>query len=144
MCFERSSGRVRRLYCTQSRGHFRSNRDRNARMNGANDEGPSPAIGIAYRSVIHDWTCDNLHRFDVLEITVDHCLHRGKALRSVIFDLVDKIVLTAHGIGLSIGTDAPLDLAYLDQVAAIVERLKAAADSQHLAFTRLPGRDGAN
>jgi uncharacterized protein (UPF0276 family) len=113
-------------------------------MNGANDEGPSPAIGIAYRSVIHDWTCDNLHRFDALEITVDHCLHRGKALRSVIFDLVDKIVLTAHGIGLSIGTDAPLDLAYLDQVAAIVERLKAAAYSEHLAFTRVPGRDVAN
>ncbi len=38
----------------------------------------------------------------------------------------------------------PLDLAYLDQVAAVVERLKAPAYSEHLAFTRVPGRDLAN
>src|SRR5205085_12671277 len=45
------------------------------------------------------------------------------------------------GIGRSVGTDAPLDEGYLDQVAAIVERLKAPAYSEHLAFTRVPGRD---
>ncbi len=60
------------------------------------------------------------------------------------FDLVPLIPLTAHGIGLSIGTDAPLDLAYLDQVATVVERLEAPTYSEHLAFTRVPGRDLAN
>jgi uncharacterized protein len=114
-------------------------------MKGANDGGRSrPAIGIGYRAPISKWTRDNLARFDVLEITVDHCLNGGKALRSEIFDLVDRIPLTAHGIGLSIGTDEPLDLAYLDRVAAVVERLKAPAYSEHLAFTRVPGRDLAN
>jgi uncharacterized protein (UPF0276 family) len=103
-----------------------------------------PAIGIGYRAVIADWTLANLERFDVLEITVDHCIHRGQALRSAIFDLVGRIPLTAHGVGLSIGTDAPLDLAYLDEIAAIVDRLKAPAYSEHLAFTRVPGRDLAN
>ena len=47
-------------------------------------------------------------------------------------------------VGLSIGTDVPLDLAYLDEVAAIVERLEAPTYSEHLAFTRVPGRDLAN
>ncbi len=103
-----------------------------------------PAIGIGYRAAIHDWTRENLDRFDVLEITVDHCIFTGKAQRSAIFDLVGRIALTAHGVGLSIGTDVPLDLAYLDQVAAVVERLKAPAYSEHLAFTRVPGRDLAN
>ena len=64
--------------------------------------------------------------------------------RSAIFDLVGRIPLTAHGVGLSIGTDEPLDLAYLDEVAAVVERLEAPAYSEHLAFTRVPGRDLAN
>jgi hypothetical protein len=103
-----------------------------------------PAVGIGYRAAIHDWTRENLDRFDVLEITVDHCLSGGTALRSAIFDLVGRIPLTAHGVGLSIGTDVPLDLAYLDEVAAVVERLKAPAYSEHLAFTRVPGRDLAN
>jgi uncharacterized protein (UPF0276 family) len=107
-------------------------------------EARAPAIGIGYRASIDTWIRHNLSRFDVLEITVDHCLFAGQTTREAIFDLVDRIPLTAHGIGLSIGTDEPLDLAYLDRVAATVERLKAPAYSEHLAFTRVPGRDLAN
>src|SRR4029077_5573719 len=76
--------------------------------------------------------------------TVDHCLSSGESVASEIFDLVGQIPMTAHGIGLSIGTDVPLDLAYLDKVPTIVERLQAPAYSEHLAFTRAPGRDLAN
>jgi uncharacterized protein (UPF0276 family) len=103
-----------------------------------------PAIGIGYRSAIGDWTRGHLAHFDMLEITVDHCLSSGESVASEIFDLVGQIPMTAHGIGLSIGTDVPLDLAYLDKVATIVERLRAPAYSEHLAFTRAPGRDLAN
>ncbi len=106
--------------------------------------GQGSAVGIGYRSAIQGWTRAHLDRFDVLEITVDHCITGGPAQRSAIYDLVGRIPLTAHGVGLSIGTDAPLDLAYLDQVAAVVERLKAPAYSEHLAFTRVPGRDLGN
>jgi len=102
---------------------------------------PYPAVGIAYRAAIDQWTRDHLGDFDVLEITVDHCIHGGRAVRSAIYDLVGRIPLTAHGIGLSIGTDAPLDEGYLDQVAEIIERLKAPAYSEHLAFNRVPGQD---
>ena len=68
--------------------------------------------------------------------------HATQAPRSSISSAASRS--TAHGIGLSIGTDVPLDLAYLDEVADIVERLKAPAYSEHLAFTRVPGRDLAN
>jgi hypothetical protein len=104
----------------------------------------SCGVGIGYRSAIADWTCNNLDRFDVLEVTVDHCIHGGRAQRSAILDLVGRIPLTAHGVGLSIGTDVPLDLAYLDEIAELVDRLNAPAYSEHLAFTRVPGRDLAN
>jgi uncharacterized protein (UPF0276 family) len=105
--------------------------------------GQSPAVGIGFRAAIADWTRENIDRFDALEITVDHCLAGKRSLRTAIFDLVGRIPLTAHGVGLSLGTDAPLDLAYLDQVAAVVERLQAPAYSEHLAFTRVPGRETA-
>lgn len=106
--------------------------------------GPLPAVGIGYRSAIGNWTRENLAHFDMLEITVDHCISGGESVASEIFDLVGRIPMTAHGIGLSIGTDVPLDLAYLDKVASVVERLQAPAYSEHLAFTRAPGRDLAN
>jgi uncharacterized protein len=105
---------------------------------------PSPAVGIAYRAAIDQWTRDHLDDFDVLEITVDHCIDGGRPVCSAIYDLVGRIPLTAHGVGLSIGTDTPLDEGYLDQVAEIVERLKAPAYSEHLAFTRVPGQDLAD
>jgi uncharacterized protein (UPF0276 family) len=101
-------------------------------------------VGIGYRWILDEWTRANLDHFDVLEVTVDNLMVRGEASRAAVFDLVDRIPLTAHGIGLSIGTEVPLDLAYVDEVAALVERLKAPAYSEHLAFTRVPGRDLGN
>jgi uncharacterized protein len=106
--------------------------------------GRSPAIGIGFRAVIGGWTRENLDHFDVLEITVDHCIYGGEQLRSQVFDLVGRVPLSAHGVGLSIATDGPLDLNYLDRVAAVVERLQAPAFSEHLAFTRVPGHELAN
>jgi uncharacterized protein (UPF0276 family) len=104
---------------------------------------PDPAVGFGYRAAIGDWTRRNIGRFDVLEITVDHCLASPSVARGI-YDLVGRVPLTAHGIGLSIGTDVPLDPGYLDDVAAVVERLQAPAYSEHLAFTRTPARDLAN
>jgi len=103
-----------------------------------------PAVGIGYRWNIDEWTRANLAQFDLLEVTLDHCLANSELLRAAIFDLVRRIPLTAHGIGLSIGTDVPLDLAYLDEIAALLDRLHAPAYSEHLAFTRVPGRDLGN
>jgi uncharacterized protein (UPF0276 family) len=97
-------------------------------------------IGLGYRAPIGNWTRENLEHFDVLEITVDHCIGGGRSVQSAIFDLVGKVPLLAHGIGLSIGTDVALDVSYLDQVAAVVEGLHAPAYSEHLAFTGVPGR----
>jgi uncharacterized protein (UPF0276 family) len=101
-------------------------------------------IGMGYRSAIAEWTRAHLDLLDVLEITVDHCIHASRAQREEIFEFVGRIPLTAHGISLSIGTDVPLDLGYLDQVADVVERLKAPTYSEHLAFTRAAGLDLAN
>ena len=54
-----------------------------------------PAVGIGYRWNIDEWTRANLARFDVLEVTLDHCLAESEGLRAAIFDLVGRIPLTA-------------------------------------------------
>ena len=105
---------------------------------------PRPMVGIGYRASLDAWTRANLHQFDVLEITVDDCIFGSRRRQSAIFDLVGRVPLTAHGVGLSIGTDVPIDLRYLDQVAEVIERLRAPAYSEHLAFTGVPGRELGN
>ena len=103
-----------------------------------------PLVGIGFRIPITRWTLSNLHRFDVLEITVDHYIKGGEYARNAIRHLVDRIPLVLHGVGLSIGTDTPLDERYLDGVAEAVEDLKVPSYSEHLAWTKVPGIDIAN
>jgi hypothetical protein len=102
------------------------------------------AVGLAYRWPIDGWIRAHLDQIEVLEVTVDTCISGTEAARAAIFDLVGRVPITAHGVGLSIGTDAPLDLAYLDRVAEVVCRLGAMTYSEHLAFTRVPGRELGN
>ena len=112
-------------------------------MSAAHSSTP-PLVGIGFRIPIARWTLANLHRFDVLEVTVDHYIKGGEYARKAIRNLVDRIPLVLHGVGLSIGTDGPLDEAYLDSVAEAVEDLKTPSYSEHLAWTKVPGIDIAN
>lgn len=104
----------------------------------------SPLIGIGFRVPISKWTLANLHRFDVMEVTVDHYIRGGDYTRRAIRNLVDRIPLVLHGVGLSIGTDVPLDDEYLDGVCEAIENLKVPSYSEHLAWTKVPGIDLAN
>ena len=105
---------------------------------------PSPLIGLGFRVPIARWTLANLHRFDVLEVTVDHYVRGGEYAYKAIRNLVDRIPLVLHGVGLSIGTDVPLDEEYLDSVCEAIEDLKVPSYSEHLAWTKVPGIDLAN
>ena len=104
----------------------------------------NPLVGIGFRVPIAKWTMANLHRFDVLEVTVDHYINGGEFTRSAIRNVVDRIPVVLHGVGLSIGTDTPLDEEYLDGVAEAIEDLKNPSYSEHLAWTKVPGLDLAN
>jgi len=102
------------------------------------------AVSICYGVASRVRTRAHLDRLDVLEVTADHC---HAAQRSAIFDLAGRIPLTTHGVGLSIGTDAPIDLAYLDEVATVVTGLKTPAYSDRLSLRQTPAaivleRDG--
>ena len=105
---------------------------------------PAPLIGIGYRHPIRDWIRAHLDRFDVLEVTVDHYLYGGPQIRSALEALARRIPIIAHGVRLSLGTDAPLDEAYVREVAHVLRLLRAPRHSEHLAFTRVPGLDLAN
>ena len=104
----------------------------------------TPLVGIAYRYPIDNWIRAHLDRFGVLEVTVDHYIYGGIHIRSALESLARQVPIVAHGVGLSIGTDGPLDKAYVREVAHVVRVLRAPSYSEHLAFTCVPGRDLGN
>lgn len=71
----------------------------------------------------------------VLELTPSHFVARPERLDP----LIGRHVFVLHDVLASLATAGPLDLAYLDRVAALAERVGARAYSEHLAMTRSPG-----
>ena len=111
-------------------------------------EAPAPyplfeahAVGAGFRREAWSDIRSNLDAFDVFEITVDHYIHGSPRDRDRILEIADCKPVVVHGVGLSIGTATPPDRAYLDQVSAFIERVKAPWYSEHLAFTGVPGTD---
>ena len=104
----------------------------------------APLVGIGYRQPIGEWIRDRLDLFDVLEITVDHYLYGGAHIRVAIEAIARRVPIVAHGVGLSLGTDRPLDEPYVREVAQVVRILGALRYSEHLSFTKVPGLDLAN
>ena len=101
-------------------------------------------VGIGFRAQIARRTMVHLHRFDVREVTVDHYIRGGERVHRAIKNLVGRVPLVLHGVGLSIGTDTPLDDDYVDDVAGAIDVLEPLSYSEHLAWTKVPGIDIAN
>ena len=53
--------------------------------------------------------------------------------------LIEHFALVAHGLDLSLGSAEGLDQRYLDQIAALIERIDPPWWSEHVAFTRAGG-----
>jgi uncharacterized protein (UPF0276 family) len=100
-----------------------------------------PAVGIGLRSEAREATLEHLSELNALEVTVDHFIFGSPHLRCAIQVLSQQIPLIAHGVGLSIGTALPPDRRYLDAVTQVIELIGSPWYSEHLAFTKVPGRD---
>ena len=113
-------------------------------MTSYTETGRTPLVDIGFRVQIAKWTRMHLDRFDVLEVTVDHYIRGGEQTRRAIRGVAERVPLVLHGVGLSIGTDVPLDDTYVDDVSRAIDDLEPLSYSEHLAWTKVPGIDLAN
>jgi uncharacterized protein (UPF0276 family) len=100
-----------------------------------------PAAGLGFRMEVRTSISEHLDEIEVLEITVDHYLSGGPVTKDAIKSLSLSIPMVAHGVGLSVGTAIEPDSRYLEGVAEVLEAIGAPWHSEHLAFTKVPGRD---
>jgi uncharacterized protein (UPF0276 family) len=101
---------------------------------------PQPSAGLGLRRAL----LDELRQaptgdFDFLEVAPENWIGIGGPHGAALHALAERYPLTCHGLSLSLGGPAPLDLAFLDQVRAFLERFNVPLYSEHLSYC---GDDG--
>lgn len=98
---------------------------------------PRLGVGIAHRPSFARDIERHRDRIDCIEICADHYISRteGRLARAV--ELSERLPIAPHGLELSIGTDAPLDMKYCREVARVAEAVRAPWYSDHLCFTQV-------
>jgi uncharacterized protein (UPF0276 family) len=100
---------------------------------------PPLGVGLGYRPPFRADLFANRDRVDFLEVIADHYFAASREKLDELDLLANNFRLIPHGVDLSIGSADGLDEAYLDQFAALIERLDPPYWSEHLAFTRAGG-----
>ena len=100
-----------------------------------------PKVGMGYRVSMHNEIVEQLEHIEVLEITLDHYFAATSRQVELFKSLTELHPLISHGVGLSLGTDEPVDDRYLDQISSAIEILGVPFYSEHLAFTRASGME---
>jgi uncharacterized protein (UPF0276 family) len=75
-----------------------------------------------------------------VEIHAENYMGAGGVPHAQLTALRERLPLSVHGVGLSIGGSMPIDVAHLERLARLVERYEPAAVSEHLAWC---SHDGA-
>ncbi len=76
---------------------------------------------------------------DFLEVHAENFMGAGGPSLRQLAQVRSRWPLSVHGVGLSIGSDGPLDVGHLERLAAVVERFEPQWVSEHLAWSNHGG-----
>jgi uncharacterized protein len=88
---------------------------------------------------LDDWLADAAPPA-FIEVHAENYMGAGGAPHAWLGRMRERWPLSLHGVGLSIGAEAPLDQAHLDRLARLIERYRPASFSEHLAWSTHGGR----
>ncbi|MDR8386266.1 DUF692 domain-containing protein [Pseudomonas sp. JL2] len=94
-----------------------------------------PSVGLGLRRAL----LDELRKapagdFDFLEVAPENWIGIGGAHGAALHGLAERYPLSCHGLSLSLGGPAPLDLTFLAQVRDFLERFNVPMYSEHLSY----------
>jgi uncharacterized protein (UPF0276 family) len=103
---------------------------------------PDLGIGVGLRTAHYAHLRAHWPAVDWFEVLSDNYLHsQGRPLR-ILDEVAARYPVALHGVGLSIGSTDPLDLDYLDRLAALADRTGAAWLGDHVCWTGVAGVNG--
>jgi len=98
-------------------------------------------VGLGWRHPHYTQMLEQRPALDFLEVHSENFFHAGGAALAVLEQGRAHYPISLHGVGLSLGSAAGVDLWHLDQLAALVRRIDPVRVSDHASFARasLPG-----
>jgi uncharacterized protein (UPF0276 family) len=96
-------------------------------------------FGLGLRPGHYDAVLEGGHRVDWFEVTTENYLVPGGKPLHYLERVRARYPLVMHGVSLSIGSTAPLDLGYLRSVRGLARRIEPAGISDHLCWTGVGG-----
>ncbi|MHA6325436.1 MNIO family bufferin maturase [Roseivivax sp. CAU 1753] len=93
------------------------------------------APGIGYKPQHFAALCDDPGPVRWLEIHAENYMGDGGRPLAQLAELAQRFALSVHGVGLSIGGEGPLDRAHLSRLKRLVDRIRPARFSEHLAWS---------
>ncbi|GAB4061467.1 DUF692 domain-containing protein [Uliginosibacterium sediminicola] len=88
-----------------------------------------------FRDILH-----SLPEIGFFEVHAENYMVAGGPFHHYLGRIREHYPLSIHGVGLSIGAEAPPDEAHLDRLAALLERYAPQSFSEHLAWSTHDGR----
>lgn len=96
-------------------------------------------VGIGFKAAHFDALMDDLQRVDFIEVHAENYLGDGGLPHAQLYALRQRLALSLHGVGLSIGGAQPLDRNHLRRLAGLCARYQPHAFSEHLAWSTHDG-----
>jgi uncharacterized protein len=99
-----------------------------------------PLVGLMYRGEMAGEIREAGTELDFVEFTAEHFLGPGRRFLKGAERLVRKYPVLLHGLDLSLGTAADPVMEETKERQDLAGRLEARAFSEHISFTKIPGR----
>ena len=96
---------------------------------------PSLGFGVGLRRPHFQAITEDPAGVDFVEIVIENFLGFGGPARAALEAMAAQRPVVMHGLGLSIGSPDPLDLAYVDAVAALAAATGARWTTDHLSYS---------
>jgi uncharacterized protein (UPF0276 family) len=93
-------------------------------------------VGIGWRHAHYDEVLERQPALAFLEVHSENFFGCGGAPLAVLAQAREIYPVSLHGVGLSLGSAAGLDLWHLDQLARLVQRMQPVRVSDHASFAR--------
>lgn len=100
----------------------------------------APRVGIGWRHPHYAALLEQQPALDFIEVHSENFFAPGGAALAVLREGRKHYAVSLHGVGLSLGSAAGIDLWHLDQLARLVQTIEPVRVSDHASFARGPDR----